>query len=319
MEILFAPLEGVTYPEYRLIHSRMFPGVNQYFSPFIAPNGEGLFKAKYLERQLPDLLQHVDLVPQILANSVDAFNISAAAVHRLGYEEINLNAGCPSGTVFAKHKGSGMLTDLDSFARFLDGIFSQNDNISIKTRMGISSCDEFGEILSLYNRYPLSRLIIHTRARAGMYESTVDLPAFLAAFENCACPVTYNGDIFSPDDVARITKLVPDLGSIMIGRGAIANPALPRMILGGPPLAKEELRTFHDSLFEAYLSSGISGNFTVERMKNLWKYMGCLFPSGGKTLKELFKAKKPAEYLSVIDRLFTEEFLGTAAYKKSSI
>lgn len=317
MEILFAPMEGVTYPEYRLIHSRMFPGVNQYFSPFIAPNGEGLFKARYLERQLPDIAQHVDLVPQILANNVDAFNISAASIRRLGYGEINLNAGCPSGTVFAKHKGSGMLTDPDSFARFLDGIFSQNENISIKTRMGVDSCDEFGAILSLYNRYPLSRLIIHARARAGMYESAVDLPAFLAAFESSACPVTYNGDIFSPEDLARILELVPGLDSIMIGRGAIANPALPRMLLGGPPLELAELRAFHDSLFDAYLSSAISGNFTVERMKNLWKYMACLFPDSGKTLKALFKARRPEEYRSVIDCLFTEPFLGTAAFRNS--
>ena len=62
----------------------------------------------------------------------------------LGYREVNLNLGCPSGTVTAKGKGSGMLKDLDGLDRFLDAIFAERPlDISIKTRIGFANGAEF--------------------------------------------------------------------------------------------------------------------------------------------------------------------------------
>ena len=77
----------------------------------------------------------------------------------MGYGEVNLNLGCPSGTVTAKGKGAGFLGDLPRLERFLDEIFARSPlPISIKTRMGVSDPEEFGPILALYNRSPVKEL-----------------------------------------------------------------------------------------------------------------------------------------------------------------
>lgn len=58
----------------------------------------------------------------------------------MGYTEVNLNFGCPSGTVTAKGKGAGMLRDLSKLEAFLDEVFSQAEGpISVKTRLGVTS------------------------------------------------------------------------------------------------------------------------------------------------------------------------------------
>ena len=42
----------------------------------------------------------------------------------MGYDEVNLNLGCPSGTVVAKGKGAGLLGAPEALDRMLDRIFS---------------------------------------------------------------------------------------------------------------------------------------------------------------------------------------------------
>lgn len=52
-----------------------------------------------------------------------------------------------------------MLLDLGSLDRFLDEVFSRCAlRISVKTRLGLESGEEFSAILEIYNRYPLSEL-----------------------------------------------------------------------------------------------------------------------------------------------------------------
>ena len=314
MEFLFAPLEGYTYPEYRKVHNRIFPGTDCYYSPFIAPSGRGEFKPGFLERLHPDIKYGIPLVPQILANNPLAFVDTARKLQDLGYNEVNLNVGCPSGTVFAKHKGSGMLTDLYSLEDFLDTVFSGTDvGISIKTRMGVLSTGEFPAILEIYNRYPIKKLIIHARDRAGMYQSTPDIEAFISALSASKNPVCYNGDIFSADDFAGLIDKTPNLQSVMIGRGLLANPALIRMLRGGVPLQLSEFREFHDSLIEAYLAR-LDEHITLNRMKSLWYYMDSLFDADAKLFKAIGKAKNLADYKTAISSLYSCRFKPCASF-----
>ena len=306
MEFLFAPMEGVTNATYRRVHSGLFGGDITYFSPFIAPDAQGTFKQAFLRELMPDNNEGIRLVPQILANNPDAFIIVANKLKELGYNEINLNAGCPSGTVFAKHKGSGMLVDPVSYGAFLDRIFDSTDlNISIKTRMGVSSTDEFDSLMELYNKYPIHRLIVHARNRDGMYRSKPDIETFARAAVGCSFPVYYNGNIFSPADHSSITAKAPFIDGVMIGRGAVANPALFRIISGGSGLTAAELKNFHDTLLEAYLSQGLFADFAVSRMKELWYYMIYCFPDSTKQYKALNKSRKLDDYRSAVNILFS--------------
>ena len=303
MELSFAPMEGVTNGPYRAVHAAFFPGADLYYAPFLAPDSEGRVKASALQELSA---AEPRPVPQLLVNRAEPFLLAARQLFDLGFAEINLNAGCPSGTVVAKHKGAGMLADLDSLARCLDEIFARCPaRVSIKTRLGLEDASAFPALLALYRRYPLARLIVHVRDRKGLYRSRPDLAAFAEALEGSPFPVVYNGDIFSPADAEKLRARFPAAQGLMLGRGAVCNPALFRRIRGGEALRREELRAFHDALVEAALESGLAPHYAAARMKELWYYMRCLFPGSERALKAVFKAKSLPDYEAAVSALFS--------------
>ena len=305
MELSFAPMDGVTYSIYRRLHARFFPGADVYYAPFIAPDSTGKFKVGSMRDVLPENNEGIKLIPQLLVNHAEPFLAVAEELRDMGYDEVNLNAGCPSGTVVSKHKGAGMLKDLESLDRCLDGIFSRCPlRVSVKTRMGMQSTDEFPAIAGIYRKYPLSSLTIHARHREGMYKSRPDREAFAAALPRFDFPVIYNGNICTVKDMDDIEARFPGISGVMIGRGAAANPALFRQIKGGDGLGANEMKEFHDTLLEEYLSSGLAPNFTVARMKELWFYMLCIYPDSERGGKSILKSRSLTDYRNAVSSFF---------------
>lgn len=305
MQLTFAPMEGITSCIYRTTHAEFFPGADRYYSPFIAPDALGGFRKNQLRDILPENNRGIDLVPQILANNADAFLACARTICDLGYTEINLNVGCPSGTVVSKHKGAGMLKELSSLDGFLADVFSRCDAaVSVKTRMGMESTEEFGSILAVYEKYPIKELIVHARARSGLYKSVPDIRGFADCAEHCRIKVTYNGNVFTPADAAKVIAAAPETNSFMLGRGAVADPALFRVLRGGEPLSIEELREFLSALVSRFSASGLSDYFILARMKELWYYTIRLFPDSHRQYKAINKAQQLSDYRAAVSALF---------------
>lgn len=317
MELSFAPMEGITYSIYRRVHAEMFPGADRYYAPFIAPDSTGRFKAGDLRDVLPENNTGIKLIPQLLCNAPAPFLAVARELEDLGYEEVNLNIGCPSGTVVAKHKGAGMLGDLIQLDACLEDIFSRCPlRVSVKTRLGLHSADEFPAIVEIYRKYPLSRLIVHVRDRDGMYKSKPDREAFAAVLD-CPFPVEYNGNIFTPADLDALRQRYPELNAVMLGRGAVTNPALFRQLRDGTALTAEELQAFHDRLTEEYLASGLAPHYTVARMKELWFYQLCMFPNSERAGKAILKSRTLPDYRAAVSALFANVQLDpTAGFNK---
>ena len=182
MPIYFAPLEGVTDVTYRRTHAACFSGVDKYFIPFVSPTHHLVFTPKEKRAVSPDENSGMHAVPQILSKHAAQFLWAANELFQLGYREVNLNLGCPSGTVTAKGKGSGMLRDLESLKAFLDDIFAHSPiAISIKTRIGFSNEEEWSAIWSLLSEYPASEFIIHPRTRSQFYKGKPYREAFAQA------------------------------------------------------------------------------------------------------------------------------------------
>ena len=305
VDLSFAPMEGLSYCEFRSVHARFFPGVEQYCAPFLAPDGQGKVKASALKDLLPEKNAELRLIPQILCNSAGAFLALSRELEAMGYKQVDLNAGCPSGTVVPKHKGAGMLLDLNSLDAFLEELFSHTElSVSVKTRLGLSGVEEFAAVLEVYNRYPFSELTVHARTRDGLYQSTPDLSAFALAMRESRAPVRYNGNILSPVHAEAVRASFPDLERLMIGRGAMANPALFRLLKGGNKLEKEELRAFLEELFAAYLDAGIGEHYSINRMKELWYYVHHMFPGGDREWRRINKARTREDYSAALRDMF---------------
>ena len=304
MELSFAPLEGITYSLYRTTHAQFFGGADLYYAPFISPDSEGRIKPSAIRELLPENNEGIKLVPQLLCSRPEVFINAARELRSMGFEEINLNAGCPSGTVVSKFKGSGMLRDIEQFDNFLNEVFSVLDGeISVKTRLGMTDREEFQALMEIYRKYPLSKLIVHARTRAGMYKSRTDAQIIKTCASDLPYKLIYNGDVFSKTAEERVcTMLSPD--GLMLGRGALANPALFRELRGGEALRAGELKAFHDALVEVYLASGLAPNYTIARMKELWFYMLYMFPTCGRLGKEILKSRTLPDYKAAVSNLF---------------
>ena len=138
MRYYFAPMEGITDSIFRRAHHRHFGGVDRYFMPFLSPTIHRALTHKE-DRELP-MADSEDFaaVPQVLTKVADDFLWAAQVCADRGYDEVNLNIGCPSGTVVSKGKGSGMLRDLAALDAFLEEIFTKSPlPISVKTRLAL--------------------------------------------------------------------------------------------------------------------------------------------------------------------------------------
>ena len=315
MTIYFAPLEGVTDVIYRRTHAACFSGVDKYFIPFVSPTHHLVFTPKEKRAVSPAENIGFRAVPQILSKVSDQFLWAAHELHNLGYEEVNLNLGCPSGTVTGKGKGSGMLRELDSLARFLDDIFANAPMaISIKTRIGFASEEEWDALWTLLSRYPASEFIIHPRTREQFYKGTPYREAYAHALQASRSPMVYNGDLFTTDDCRELMEVFPETSALMLGRGLLAYPSLAQELAGGPKLTRETLRHFHDRLYQAYVQND-SKNVALVRMRVVMNHLACCFVEPKKVLKAIRKAQNDTAYLQAVDLLFDEyEMCQTPSY-----
>ena len=301
MEIYFAPLEGLTDSVFRRIHHTYFPSVDRYYMPFLSPTVHRCLTHKE-ERELP-MADSVPFaaVPQILTKNAEDFLWAARVCQERGYREVNLNLGCPSGTVTAKGKGAGMLADPGALDRFLDTVFSQTPiAVSVKTRLGISSEEEFPALLEIFNRYSVSLLILHPRLRRDFYDAPIRWDCFRDALEGCRIPLCYNGNLCSPEDIRSFSQKHPSVESVMLGRGLIGDPGM--LIPGGTTAAA--LEAYHDALLEEYLSAFGGSRNAMFRLKEHWRYLLCRFEGTEKLGKRLRKTTDLSEYRAITREIF---------------
>lgn len=308
MKYYLAPMEGITGHIYRNAYAKYFDNIDKYFTPFIVPNQSTSLKTKELRDMLPENNEGLYIVPQILTNDAEGFITTAKKLQQLGYDEINLNLGCPAGTVVSKNRGSGFLSQRDELDSFLDEIFKINDmKISVKTRIGKDSPDEFYELIKIYNKYPMEELIIHPRTRQDFYGNTPNLDVFKDAISLSENTLCYNGDIFTVEDYKKITEVFPNIDKVMLGRGILANPGLMGEIIDNTYVDKNILRDFHDEIFNNYTELLKEDKNAMYRMKELWGYMSHIFTNNKKYYKKIKKAQKAIDYKVAVNSLFAEQ------------
>ena len=302
MRYYFAPMEGITDSIYRRLHHKYFPGIDRYYMPFLSPTIHRTLTHKE-DRELP-LADSVDFVaiPQILTKVPEDFLWAAAQCHDRGYREVNLNTGCPSGTVVSKGKGSGMLRDADSLDRFLEEVFRHTPlPISVKTRLGLEDPEEFPALLEVFNRYPITELTVHPRVRKDFYKESVREEWFRYAYENSKNPLCYNGNLMTRAQSDAVAQRYPTVDSVMIGRALIADPG---MFSGGT--TREALEGFLAELTEEYIRAFGSARNAMFRLKENWSLLHWRFEGCDRLWKQLRKTTDLDEY-----RTITAEILRT--------
>lgn len=336
----FAPLEGITGYVYRRAHHAFYPGLDRYYTPFIVPKEKRHLSAREREDVLPEHNEGMTVIPQIMSNQPGEFlRIAEVLCKEYGYQEINLNLGCPSKTVVSKKRGSGFLAEPDRLECFLEevcgGLALYGVKLSVKTRIGKEKPDEFGRLLEIFGRFPLSELIVHPRVQADFYGNVPNLGAFAQAYEAHACAkweLCYNGDIFQKSDCQALCQEFPGLSAVMMGRGLLANPMLVEEIKvrenGGAKNQAGETAIFqrfsnageeegerkrrhslHQRLVEDYKAVMSGEKDVLFKMKELWLYMSQDFTEPQRYWKKMKKAQKLADFDAAVSALCMEQRL----------
>jgi tRNA-dihydrouridine synthase B len=312
MQLHLAPLHGVTNRVFRDAYFRHFSGFDGAMAPFVGAVPGDDAKPRHFKDLLPGpaaaplASAQPPLAAQILGNEAEALADTAGVLVGLGYEEIDLNLGCPYSMVANKRRGSGLLPYPEKVGELLDALCSvKAARVSAKVRLGRFDAGEILRLMPILNARPLARVIIHPRIGVQMYRGVPDLDGFERAAGLCGHPVVYNGNIGSRGDFESLASRFPWVDSWMIGRGAIANPFLPEEIKRMAALRDrgERIRAWHEDLYRSYQEALCGPGHLLDKMKELWVYLGASFPGKKRQLYAISRSRIKAEYERAVAEL----------------
>lgn len=305
MQYYMAPLEGITTYIFRGAYHKFYRDCDKYFTPFLASKRLSYKETNEIK---PENNEGMNLVPQILSNNIETFIEIARQIKDFGYDTVNINLGCPSGTVVSRKRGAGQLEDTYALEKFLDEVFEKCPmKISVKTRVGMYDTCEWEDILAVYAKFPLEELIIHPRLREDYYKGKPRLETVKRAIAaQLPFPICYNGDITSTATFTDIIKELPTVDRVMVGRGLLRNPALVSELSGSDK--KDCLEAFMSELANRYEEQYGVGQDTncLFKLKDVWNHLGMNYPENEKLLKAIRKSDTLSEYRIAVKRFFAQ-------------
>lgn len=309
LPIHFAPLQGYTDAAYRQAHSRIFGGIDTYYSPFVRVE-HGEIRRKDIRDILPENNRDIHLIPQLIASQPDKLEQIIALFIGQGYREADINLGCPFPMLAKRHNGAGMLPHPEEVKELLDTATEKYPQIrfSVKLRLGWEQAEECLALLPVLNALPLTHVILHPRLGRQQYKGEVDLDGFEAFYNGCEKPLLYNGDLRTVEEIQAVTERFPKLAGVVIGRGLLANPALAWEYRQGTKLSPDErtekVRQLHAAVFNSYEEQLQGGDMQLlMKMKSFWEYL--LPDADRKAKKTIHKTGRLANYLAAVDRLLS--------------
>ncbi len=311
--LYFAPFQGITTKAFREVYARHFFGTDKLYTPYFANIAVDYplppLKLKALREQFEN---GIPVIPQILSKSAPEILWFAQCCAGLGFDELNWNLGCPYPQVARKKRGSGLLPHPEMVGEILDQLMNRMPlRFSVKCRLGYGDAGEIQNLIPVFNRYPLSEIIIHPRIGKQLYSGSPDLRAFGEAFTALQHPVVYNGDVTLPANLQYLKSEFPGINRFMIGRGLLADPFLAARIKGIALNGEETgiLKKFTDDLYYTYRNDKKESHTVLNAMKEYWKYLILSFDDPQSVFRKIRKTASYNEYEEAVKRVFDEHAL----------
>ena len=340
IKLSLGPFQGITDAPFRNVFKKHFGGIDKFYTPFFTGIQKDHAKNMQVEEIDPTCNDVETLTPQILSTDAEEILRFASQCKALGYKEINLNMGCPFPRVANKKRGSGLLPYPEKIDAMLGRVFEQIEvGFSVKCRLGYVNPDEIYPVIEVFNKYPLSELIIHPRIGKQLYKGEADVQRFAELIPLIKAPLVYNGDIVSVDSFEKIREQVQPVNEFMLGRGLLANPFLAEEIqcrldcFGRSSLAMtysspslrgaehsgatwqsnltriERLHTYVVDLYEDRLRHAGGSPKVLGRMKELWSYLMYSFDEPQDIWRKIKKINALKEYEEAVETVFQEHHL----------
>lgn len=312
MELILAPLRGITNYSFRKIYHKHFPFFDSAIAPFVSPTESNKIGSGLLGDLLPENNTNaMPVEPQILLNNPAVLYPFSDKLYELGYRKININMGCPATVVVKKKKGAALLESPDLIDAILMKISADTRfEFSLKMRLGMMNAEQIFEILPIINKYNPCEIIIHPRTAKQQYFGDASLEYFAKVAEKISTPLIYNGDVFSLEKFEKINELFgKKIKAVMLGRGVLVNPFLAEQCRGdnlSPANPEDKVREFVDDIYNEYKNNYFGANPVLGKMKELWKYLGNSFENSDKFVKKILKSTTLSSYETSVAQLFAK-------------
>lgn len=309
MKIYQAPLQGSTDFDFRMTLAELIGGIDKYFIPYLSYGKGREIKRSQLRDVFPENNADLPVVPQVLFSDTDELIDLVSILIDYGYQEINLNLGCPYPMVTNKGRGAAWLTKPEVLEQVLNQLFSRDFKVqfTVKMRSGMDDPNDAVRIFEVLNKFPLGEVIFHPRTADQMYNGKANPQIFAEALQQIKHPLIYNGDISSVDDLLVLKELLPAQDAWMIGRGLLSNPFLARQLKGEEFSRTEMRRTlelFHQKMFERYSMRLDGMGHILTKMTQFWEYFSESFDNPHKALKLVKKSKNLQKYNAAVAEIF---------------
>ena len=294
--LMLAPMQGLTnraLRAYFIEHVRPDVIFTEFMRVNTAPAGAGLTAADL--RDVATEQDGVPLVVQLVGHEREALVLAARVAQEAGAAHINLNMGCPYGRMGGGLTGGGMLRCPDNLAEVIPALREAIDgSFSVKIRTGYDDPDQILSLLPLFESSGVDFLVLHPRTVVQKYDGVADHGVTARVVRETRLPVIANGDIRSAADGGRVLGETGAAG-LMLGRGAIADPALFRRLRGvvnrepGREERRAELGRYLREMLIRYGQLFCGDTQVLNKVKEIIAYLDD--PELAKPLKELRRAK----------------------------
>ena len=276
LKIHFAPIQGQTDYIYRQLHNAVAGGIDCYYTPFVRLEKNNL-RNKDLRDILKENNQNIKVIPQIICNGKEEFCRLCDLVEAQGWNEIDINIGCPFPMQVHAKRGAGLLPHPELIEEIIKEIEQRKEvNFSIKMRSGLNNINEGKQIITMLNDVPIKQITIHPRLGIQQYKGVANHEVFKELAKLSQKPLIYNGDITTPEEIEILEQHFPNLAGVMIGRGLLSRPSLAKEYKEKRELSSKEqlsiLLKIHDKIF-AYIQQHYQGDSQIlSRMQSFWEY-----------------------------------------------
>ena len=303
--LVLAPMQDVTHHAFmRVIHGHGDPDwyvteyVRVYENSRVDPHVAKCFEDNPTGR--PVMAQMIGRsIPDLVRIAVEMQNRGAAG--------IDLNLGCPAPVVCRKDAGGGLLRYPDQIDLILGALRDAvAGRLTVKTRVGFGSVDEFPALLEVFRRHAIDGLTVHGRTVRDGYATPVHMDALRRAVGEMPCPVIANGNAVSVRTALALWRETGAAG-VMIGRGAIRNPwifAALRAVADGdesPRPSLRDVRAYIDELWQALEVPGSPATKRVQAMKKFMNFVADGLAPDNALLHGIRRANDPEEFHTLCD------------------